>query len=321
MERFPSPWDRGLRVASALLALVLVAIGGGLLALGLRLAGPEPEVLWPFLVGPIVCAAVLAGCWALGPRGFSLRPGELVVERPLLPVRIALRSVRAVDLLPGDALAGALRVAGNAGLFGYVGRYWSRALGDFRLYATRRDRLVRVEAGETVYLLSPEPPERFADALLARAPLARRAPGAPRSGRGPRLAAWAVAAALGLGLLVFAGVAAAVWGLAPCRALVTADAVRIERNWAPPRDIRLASVRSAERLHPAHCGRWRKVNGTSGLFGVAYGTFQSRALGRFRLYAWRPEGCVLLETGEGRVVLTPDDPDAFVAAVRAALPG
>jgi hypothetical protein len=59
------------------------------------------------------------------------------------------------------------------------------------------------------------------------------------------------------------------------------------------------------------------VNGTAGLFGVAYGIFTSRQLGQFRLYAWHRDGCVLLETAEGRVLLTPDDPDAFVTALRA----
>lgn len=321
MERFPSPWDRGLRLATSILTVVLVAIGVGLPALGLYLSGPDPELLWPFLLAPAGSAAILLGSWALAPRGFALRAGELRVERPLLSLRIPLRSIRAVDLLPGDGLAGALRTAGNGGLFGYYGRFWSRALGSFRMYATRRDRLVRVETDEAVYLLSPEPPERFADALLTRAPLARRSPGAPRAGGGPRSAAWVIGLALGLGLLVFATTAAAVWGFAPCRASVADGLVRIERNWAGPRELPLASVRSAERLHPAHCWRWRKISGTAGLFGVAYGTFHSRALGRFRLYAWRPDGCVLLETGDGRVVLTPDDPDGFVAAVRSRLAG
>ncbi len=36
-----------------------------------------------------------------------------------------------------------------------------------------------------------------------------------------------------------------------------------------------------------------------------------------QLYAWRPDAFVFVDTDERRVVLTPDDPDAFVAAVRA----
>jgi len=316
MERFPSPWDRGLRIASWILTAVLTAVALGLVAAGLHTSGPELELFWPFLIAPTICAFILLGSALLAPRGFSLQSDELVVERLLLAVRIPFRSIRAVDFIAGDALVGAIRVAANGGLFGYVGRYWSRARGPFRLYATRRDRLVRVESDAAVYLLSPEPPDRFIAALLASAPSARRSPGEPRVDSHRPSPVRAIALALAIGALIFAGIAALTWGLAPCGAEVTADSIRIERNWASPREIPITSVSSAEKLHPGYCGRWQKVNGTAGLFGVAYGIFTSRALGRFHLYAWRREGCVLLETTEGRVLITPDEPEAFLAALQ-----
>jgi hypothetical protein len=49
---------------------------------------------------------------------------------------------------------------------------------------------------------------------------------------------------------------------------------------------------------------------------VRYGRFGSRELGPFRLYAWRYGPYVLLETDEGRVLITPDDPERFVVEVR-----
>lgn len=317
MERFPSPWDRGLRIASWILTAVLTAVALGLLVAGAHTAGPDFELFWPFLIAPTICASILLGSLLLSPRGFSLQSDALVVERRVLGVRIPFRSIRAVDLLEGDALVGAVRVAANGGLFGYVGRYWSRARGPFRVYATRRDRLVRVESDAAVYLLSPEPPDRFIAALLTVVPSARQSPGPPPADNRPPSPIRVIALALSFAALIFAGIAAMIWGLAPCRADVTADSIRIERNWASPREIPLTSVHGAEKMHPGYCGRWQKLNGTAGLFGVAYGIFASRALGRFRLYAWHRQGCVLLETAEGRVVITPDDPDAFVAALQA----
>jgi hypothetical protein len=49
---------------------------------------------------------------------------------------------------------------------------------------------------------------------------------------------------------------------------------------------------------------------------IRYGRFASRELGPFRLYAWRFGPYVLLETDQGRVVLTPDEPERFVATIR-----
>jgi hypothetical protein len=269
------------------------------------------------LLAPLALVTVVLVSWALAPRGFAIEASQLVVERPLLPVRIPLASVRAVELFPPGATRGALRIAGTSGLFGNYGRFWSRSLGFFRLYATRREGLVRVETEGAVFVLSPDPPERFVEALLGRAPRAQRSLGAVSGKPAPRAFWWPLAAAAALVPLLVGGALARVWALAPRSASVTGDAVRIERRWASPRDIPLASVRTVERLAPPSCGRWWKVNGTAGAFGVAYGTFRSKALGRFQLYAWRPDNCVLLETSEGRVVLTPDDPERFAAEVRA----
>ena len=54
---------------------------------------------------------------------------------------------------------------------------------------------------------------------------------------------------------------------------------------------------------------------TSGGFVAGAGGFDSHILGEFDLYASRLENAVLLETEDGRVVVTPDLPEQFVAAV------
>ncbi len=54
---------------------------------------------------------------------------------------------------------------------------------------------------------------------------------------------------------------------------------------------------------------------SSGGFVAGAGGFDSHLLGEFDLYASRLENAVLLETLDGRVIVTPDDPEAFVAAI------
>lgn len=54
---------------------------------------------------------------------------------------------------------------------------------------------------------------------------------------------------------------------------------------------------------------------SSGGFVAGAGGFDSHLLGEFDLYATRLENAVLLETTDGRVVVTPDQPGAFAAAV------
>ncbi|MFQ5526871.1 MAG: PH domain-containing protein [Thermoanaerobaculia bacterium] len=54
---------------------------------------------------------------------------------------------------------------------------------------------------------------------------------------------------------------------------------------------------------------------SSGGFVAGAGGFDSHILGEFDLYASRLENAVLLETTDGRVIVTPDRPAEFIAAV------
>ena len=108
-----------------------------------------------------------------------------------------------------------------------------------------------------------------------------------------------------------------VWAFSPVAARVEDGEIRIERELAPDAVIPLADVRSVEPLAREYACRLWRVAGTSIPGGVRYGHFRSRELGDVQLYAWRDDRYVLLETDGARVVLTPDDADAFVAAVRA----
>jgi hypothetical protein len=315
VSRFSAPWDRTLKVTTGIVSSVLVLVAASLIVLP-ALGGAEAEELRPILLGPaILVAAIAPAAWLLGPRGFAIEGGALVVERPLWPVRIPLGSIRAVELLPEGSLRGAIRVAGSSAFFGYYGRFWSRRLGLFRMYATRRTGLVLVDAGPGRFVLSPWPSDGFAQALLARAPRAERTAPPPPPGGMPR-AAWIPLAAAAVAIpVLLGGVLGASWALGPRGAAVEEGAVVIERNWASPVELPLSSIREARLLHPEERRGWRRVSGVA-MGRLAYGRFSSRGLGRFRLYAWRDGPCVLLELDGDRVVLTPDDAGRFLDDLR-----
>lgn len=315
---FDSPWDRALRISTWLVGAL--AVGACALVLGWTwpLLGRTPVAAWPALLAPVAVLVALALAWALAPRGFAISGGKLVVERLLFPVEVRLGDVRSVTVLPDGALRGCIRVAGTSGFCGYYGRFWGRSLGSFRLYATRTRGLVRLDTTRGRFLLSPVPPERFVAAVLERAPQAtgetplEAAPAAP-AGRTWLAVALVVAVAAAAGGVLFA-----VYGRAPVSARVGDDAVRIERRWAGPVEIPLASIRSAAPLTAEQRRGWVRTAGTAtGSF--AYGRFRAPGLGPFELYAWRRGGWVLLETDGGRVVISADDPQGFADEVRSRL--
>ncbi len=105
---------------------------------------------------------------------------------------------------------------------------------------------------------------------------------------------------------------------APVSAEVSGPVIRVERQRASAVEIPLSTVRAVEVL--AAPGGFRRVAGFRGP-GISYGRFASEDLGEFQLYDWGGPAYVLLQTDGGPIVLTPDDPEGFVRAVRAGMAG
>lgn len=315
--RFAAPTDRTVRLVTGLSILLLLGVTAAVgVAASCALGPVESAVAWTVA---LLSLAILAVCWGLAPRGFSLEGSSLRVERPLRPVTIPLSEVREAGLLPDGATRGALRIGGSGGLFGFYGWFWNRSLGGFRMYASRAKELVRVDTVAGRFVLSPEPRDRFLEALLGRAPRAARAEASDplvRAKLPPR--AWGgVAAALALVVVAVAGILAATLAFSPTGAVVTDDGIRIERRAAPPVLIPLDGVTEVRRLERGEVGSVRRVSGYAGFGCAAYGRFRTTTLGDIRLYAWRCGPWVLLATREERIIVTPEEPDEFVVDVRA----
>ncbi len=316
--RYAARWDRTLRLSTAAAVIVIAALA--FLASFVSRGGGGPGGVVSLLAA-LLLGAILAASWALGPKGFAVERGHVRIDRPLLSIAIPLSEVRSAGRIPDGALRGALRLAGSGGLFGYYGRFWSRRLGSFRTYATRMDGLVQLDTARGRFILSPDPPDRFVEEVLAHATRAVRsdpsAPSAPEPM--PRRARIAVIAIVVAVPLAIGAIVLGMRAFAPRAVAVEEGEIRIERQLVGPVAIPLTEVREVEILSCQRRGRLWRVAGYSGPGGTSYGHFRSDTLGDVQLYAWRPGPYVLLETERGRIVVTPDDPEAFVAAVRAGI--
>jgi hypothetical protein len=314
--RYAAPWDRSLRVSTGALLAVLAFAAIVVLVVTRALGGVIPAALGAFAL--VVVAIVGVAGWALAPTGYVLEGGTLRIERRLRPLAIPLAHATAVARVAELSAHGAARIGGSAGFFGHYGSFWNRGLGSFRLYATRTHDLVLLELPDDRVVVSPATPERFLDEVCAAAPGAMRVEDPEALGRRPiprrtkiELAVAVAAVPILVAVVLFASTA-----YAPVGAHVAGSAVEIERRHALPVEIPLARVHAVEVLSAP--GGFRRIAGFSGP-GISYGRFASQELGEFQLYDWGGAAYVLLQTDGGPVVLTPDDPDGFVAKVRAGM--
>ena len=135
VAEFSAPWSRALRLTTAVVVVLLLAI-----ALTGSLVGPRHLLVWRLaMVG--VPAFILLSALPFAVLGYVLTEQSLEVRRPGWRTVLPLEGLAAVTGEP-EGLRGAVRVFGNGGLFGLSGWFWSRRIGRFRAYATDPERAV-----------------------------------------------------------------------------------------------------------------------------------------------------------------------------------
>jgi hypothetical protein len=163
---FPAaPLERNAPVVTALAALVAV-----LAPMALLLA--QPRGLLVLVASPTLLVAVVALPLVLSPAGYAVGSGDLaVLRRGTRPLLFPLGSLLAAR---PTAMPRSLRMFGSGGMFGWWGRFANRDWGRFKAYATDRRRGLLLEWPGFKLFVSPEDPEAFCRAVLARSGTRRR---------------------------------------------------------------------------------------------------------------------------------------------------
>lgn len=103
---------------------------------------------------------------------------------------------------------------------------------------------------------------------------------------------------------------------APRKYKITADNILVSRLFAKDVEIPLSKVYSIEPISYKYVFKKSlRIMGSGGGFGI-YGDFTSRNLKYFKAYMTRRDKLVLISTTDKPFVLTPDDPEGFIAAVQ-----
>ena len=121
--------------------------------------------------------------------------------------------------------------------------------------------------------------------------------------------------ALILVMAVCGAIAAVAYLYTPNRVALAERVMRIERPIGPV-ELQYDTIRTV-RVSDEWFGTSlkRPPGGNSGFFGI-WGSFRSRALGRYTMYGTKARGAVVITTTDGTVVVTPDDRERFAEELR-----
>jgi PH (Pleckstrin Homology) domain-containing protein len=117
-----------------------------------------------------------------------------------------------------------------------------------------------------------------------------------------------------LGLLILAACVA----YSPRSYVIEGQTILVQRLAGPAR-VLLQGVRDARRTTPEDLRGCIRLWGSGGLFGY-YGLFRTAKLGKSTWYVTNRKNSVVVITAPKTVLFSPDDPDGFLATIRAAAP-
>lgn len=148
----PFAWGRAVWCITFAFFALWVGVSGGLL-FAIFTGENVMALTLSCILFNVVMLAVMLVCEGYAPQRLEIGADSIVVLRRYDSINIYRSQLKSIERLPDDALRYALRAGGVGGLFGYFGRFYTRKLGYFSLYATRLDNLfllTRYDGGRIV---------------------------------------------------------------------------------------------------------------------------------------------------------------------------
>jgi len=148
-----------LLVGVVLLGLVMLEGGAAVRSF---LAGHTGSGLL-FGAAALLVLGLMLGIYVFSPRSYRVEESWVTVDR--IGPKVRIHAAHILDVKP-VTLGLAIRTCGCAGFFGAWGWFWTRGIGSYRAYLTRKDNLVLLELkNRRPVVLSPDDPDRFAMAV------------------------------------------------------------------------------------------------------------------------------------------------------------
>lgn len=156
--QFGAPWGTALRLATSFAAVILLAMP----VIAFFAEGrSDPIVVSTMVVLPLLVLGI-GSLFMI--RSYEIEGRTLVAQRLLWRSSIPLDGLQSAEPDP-EAMKYSLRIFGNGGLFVFAGRFRSKKLGDYRAWATDPGRAVVLRWENHTWVVTPDRPQEFADAL------------------------------------------------------------------------------------------------------------------------------------------------------------
>lgn len=140
-------WDRMSNIMTTIMAAGMVGLSL-FLVLKYKTDGPEMFIAAGILIFVTAFMSIFT------PLGLIVDDEYIAVKKLVGRVVIKKSDILSITPVEGAVVRRSARLAGSNGVFGYWGKYRSRAIGSYTLYATNLDRLALIETAKKKYIIN-----------------------------------------------------------------------------------------------------------------------------------------------------------------------
>lgn len=112
------------------------------------------ELIWLKYTLIIIFLATIIGVLLLMPLRLTFEDDKITLHRLVGPNYIPSKDIIELMAIPNSEIAYSIRLFGSGGLFGYLGKFRNKKLGNYTMYATNLNELILIRTNRKTYVFS-----------------------------------------------------------------------------------------------------------------------------------------------------------------------
>lgn len=160
---FPCTWSMGVTAITAITIIILVAS-----TYFIWTDDFPSSMLWLKYTLIVVFIATIIGGLGYMPIRLTIGNDKIILHRLFGSINIPIKDIIAIKAIPNSETAFSIRIFGSGGLFGYLGKFKNKILGNYTMYATNVNELILIRTDRKTYVFSCKNRDEFIESVKLR---------------------------------------------------------------------------------------------------------------------------------------------------------
>ena len=160
---FPCTWSMGVTPITAITITILVAS-----TYFIWTHDFPSSMLWLKYTLIVVFIATIIGGLGYMPIRLTIGNDKIILHRLFGAINIPIKDIIAIKAIPNSETAFSIRIFGSGGLFGYLGKFKNKILGNYTMYATNVNELILIRTDRKTYVFSCKNRDEFIESVKLR---------------------------------------------------------------------------------------------------------------------------------------------------------